>query len=167
MSRHKLVASAALAVASLALAAPTFAEAAATPLTGTVGPGFTITLAKGGKKVTSLKAGSYSIKVTDKAAIHDFHLLGPGVNKVITTVPFEGTKTVTVTLDEGHLHLPVRPARGGGDEGHLQGRLSASGRGLLPGGSRPHARHASEMGTSILSMTEHVTGATCAPTVGA
>jgi plastocyanin len=117
MPRHKLVASAALAVASLALAAPTFAEAAATPLTGTVGPGFTITLAKGGKKVTSLKAGSYSIKVTDKAAIHDFHLLGPGVNKVITTVPFQGTKSVTVTLKKGTYTYQCDPHAAAGMKG--------------------------------------------------
>jgi plastocyanin len=101
MSRHSLVATAALAVASLALAAPAVAKPAATPLAGTVGPGFSITLAKAGKKVTSLKAGSYAITVSDKASIHDFHLLGPGVNKVITTVPFVGKKSVTVTLKKG------------------------------------------------------------------
>ena len=93
---------AAAAAVSLALAAPGGALAAATPLTGTVGPGFTITLAsKAGKKVTTLKAGSYAITVRDKASIHDFHLKGPGVNKVITNVPFVGTKSVTVTLKKG------------------------------------------------------------------
>jgi plastocyanin len=102
MSRKTIAVSAALAVASLGLAAPAFAHpAAATPLAGTVGPGFTITLAKGGKKVSTLKPGSYTIKVADKANIHDFHLFGPGVNKVITTVPFVGTKSVTVTLKKG------------------------------------------------------------------
>jgi plastocyanin len=101
MPRHSLVATAALAVASLALAAPAVAKPAATPLAGTVGPGFTITLTKAGKKVTSLKAGSYAVTVSDKANIHDFHLLGPGVNKVITTVPFVGKKSVTVTLKKG------------------------------------------------------------------
>jgi plastocyanin len=117
MPRHSLVASAALAIAGLALAAPTFAEAAATPLTGTVGPGFTITLAKGGKKVTSLTPGSYAIKVTDKATIHDFHLLGPGVNKVITTVPFQGTKSVTVTLKKGTYTYQCDPHAAAGMKG--------------------------------------------------
>jgi plastocyanin len=117
MPRHPLVASAALAIASLALAAPTFAEAAAAPLTGTVGPGFTITLAQGGKKVASLKPGSYSIKVTDKAAIHDFHLLGPGVDKVITTVPFQGTKRVTVTLKKGTYTYQCDPHAAAGMKG--------------------------------------------------
>jgi plastocyanin len=98
MSRRTVAVGAALAVASLGLAAPAFA---ATPLAGTVGPGFTITLDKSGKKVSTLTPGSYTIKVADKANVHDFHLFGPGVNKVITTVPFVGTKSVTVTLKKG------------------------------------------------------------------
>ena len=54
----------------------------ATPtLNGTVGPGFTITLTQGGKKVTKLKAGTYVFKIADKSKIHNFHLTGPGVNK--------------------------------------------------------------------------------------
>jgi plastocyanin len=101
MSRHSIAIGAALAVASLGLAAPAFAHQAATPLTGTVGPGFTITLDKSGKKVSSLKPGSYAITVSDKASVHDFHLIGPGVNKVITTVPFVGKKSVTVLLKKG------------------------------------------------------------------
>ena len=101
MPRHSLVATAALAVASLGLAAPSLASAAATPLAGTVGPGFTIALTKAGKKVSSLKAGSYMITVNDKASIHNFHLIGPGVNKQITTVPAVGKKSVTVTLKKG------------------------------------------------------------------
>jgi plastocyanin len=102
MSRQTIAITAALAIASLGLAAPAMAHpTAATPLAGTVGPGFTITLDKGGKKVSTLKAGSYTIKVSDKANVHDFHLFGPGVNKVITTVPFVGTKSVTVTLKKG------------------------------------------------------------------
>jgi len=42
--------------------------------------------------VTTLKAGvAYAFTVKDQAAIHDFHLTGPGVNKVITSVPFTET----------------------------------------------------------------------------
>jgi plastocyanin len=51
--------------------------------------------------VRSLKAGRYTITVNDKSNIHDFHLKGPGVNKVITSTPFKGSKTVTVTLRKG------------------------------------------------------------------
>ena len=73
---------------------------AATTLNGTVGPGFTITLKKGSSKVTSLSAGKYTIKISDKSNIHNFHLTGPGVNKK-TSVPSTGTTTWSVTLKKG------------------------------------------------------------------
>ena len=88
-------------VTALALAAPIGAASSVTKLTGTVGPGFTITLKKGTAKVKTLKAGTYKITVSDKSNIHDFHLTGPGVNKMITTTPFKGTKSVTVKLKKG------------------------------------------------------------------
>lgn len=117
MPRRTLVASAALTIASLGLAAPALAARTATPLTGTVGPGFTITLAKAGKKVSSLKPGAYTITVTDKANIHNFHLLGPGVNKQITSVPFQGTKSLTVTLTKGTYTYQCDPHASGGMKG--------------------------------------------------
>ena len=71
-------------------------------LTGEVGPGFTIEVVNAADKdVKTLKAGTYTIKVEDKASIHNFHLIGPGVNKMITTVGFVGTKTVVVALKKG------------------------------------------------------------------
>jgi plastocyanin len=88
-------------VTALALAAPLGATSSVTKLTGTVGPGFTITLKKGTAKVRTVKAGTYKITVSDKSNIHNFHLRGPGVNKVITGTPFKGTKTVTVKLKKG------------------------------------------------------------------
>jgi plastocyanin len=89
-------------VAGAALAAVASAGAAAPiKLNGTVGPGFTITLKRGTAPVKLLKAGTYSITVTDKSNIHNFRLKGPGLNKEITSVPFVGTKTVTVTLKDG------------------------------------------------------------------
>jgi plastocyanin len=99
MSRISLLAAGV--VAALALAAPIGATSSVTKLTGTVGPGFTITLKKGTAKVKTLKAGSYKITVNDKSNIHNFHLKGPGVNKIITATPFKGTKTVTVKLKKG------------------------------------------------------------------
>ena len=69
---------------------------AATPkFNGTVGPGFTISMAK---KPT--KAGKVKLVVSDKSSIHNFHLKGPGVN-VKTTVPATGSKSFTVTLKKG------------------------------------------------------------------
>ena len=79
----------------------TGSASAATTLSGTVGPGFTITLKKKGKKVTSLKAGRYRIRVSDRSDFHNFHLTGPGVNRRITTVDFEGTKSRTFRLRKG------------------------------------------------------------------
>ena len=84
----------------LALLADAPTQAALPKLVGTVGPGFTITLAKNGTKVQKLKAGTYSITVNDLASIHDFHLTGPGVNKK-TSVSGTGKTTWTVTLQKG------------------------------------------------------------------
>ena len=88
---------AALVVVVLA-AAP--AQAAPTKLVGTVGPGFTITLTKAGKKVKTLKPGKYAITIKDKSAAHNFHLRGPGMNKM-TGVGAVATRTWTVTLKKG------------------------------------------------------------------
>jgi plastocyanin len=97
MSRIRFAAVAIAAGAALLVAGP---AAAATKLVATVGPGFTITLTKGGRKVTSLPAGAYTITVRDKSNIHNFHLKGPGQNK-LTTVAFVGTKTWNVSLKRG------------------------------------------------------------------
>jgi plastocyanin len=91
---------AAAAVAIALLAVPALGAPQATALTATVGPGFTITLKKGGKTVKSLKAGAYTITVSDKSAIHNFRLKGPGVNKA-TSVTKQGTTKWNVTLKKG------------------------------------------------------------------
>lgn len=96
MNRFRL----ALAAAALGLIAVVPAQAALPKLTGSVGPGFTITLKKGTTKVTNLKAGKYTLVVSDKATTHNFHLTGAGVN-VKTGVLAVGTKTFTVTLQKG------------------------------------------------------------------
>jgi plastocyanin len=86
-------------VAACAVAFPGAAWAGGS-LAGVDGPGFTITLKQAGKSVKTLKAGAYTITVQDKSSIHNFHLLGPGVNK-LTTVSFTGAKTWKVTLKPG------------------------------------------------------------------
>jgi plastocyanin len=91
----------ALVAAAVALAVAVAPALSATPkLVGTVGPGFSITLTKGGTKVKSVKAGKYTITVRDKSNIHNFHLKGLGLNKA-TSVSFVGNKTWTVTLKPG------------------------------------------------------------------
>jgi plastocyanin len=97
----------ALAAVVAALVVPS-ALAATPTLTGTVGPGFTITLKKGTAKVTKLKAGSYTIKVSDKSKIHNFHLKGPGVSKT-TSVGGTGTSTWKVTLKKGKYTIVCDP----------------------------------------------------------
>jgi plastocyanin len=74
----------------------------ATRLVGSTGPdhAFKISLKKGTTKVTKLKAGKYTIVVKDVAKTHDFHLIGPGVNKK-TPVKGKGTFTWKVTLKKG------------------------------------------------------------------
>ena len=98
----RVVVGGAVACATFVLAVAT-ATAAATPtLVGTVGPGFTITLTQGGKKVTKLKAGKYKFVINDKASIHSYGLDGPnGFAKDFTSVSFKGTKTFTLTLKAG------------------------------------------------------------------
>ena len=101
-----------VAAAMLAALAMTASAGAAPPkLVGTDGPGFTITLKRLGKPVRTVKAGTYSITVADKSSIHNFHLTGPGVNKVITTVAFVGTKTVVVKLRKGVYRYICDPHR--------------------------------------------------------
>jgi plastocyanin len=89
----------ALAVLAAALMAP--AAFARTPtLKGVDGPGFTITLKQGTKKVSKLKAGTYIFKINDRSNIHNFHLTGPGVNKK-TSVGKTGTFTWKLKLQKG------------------------------------------------------------------
>jgi hypothetical protein len=76
-------------------------SAAPRVLAGTVGPGFTISLEFGGKSATTLKAGRYRLVLSDRSSIHDFHLTGPGVNKVVTSVAYTGTKAVVLSLKKG------------------------------------------------------------------
>ena len=102
---HTLLAAAAVALVATAAATPMSSP----KLTGTVGPGFTISLKQGGKAVKTVKAGRYSFVVSDKASIHNFQLEGPGVDKAITSVPFTGTKTVSIVLKRGTYKYYCKP----------------------------------------------------------
>ncbi len=88
-------------VSALVLAVP--AVAATPTFKGTVGPGFTITMAK---KPT--KAGKIKLTVSDKSDFHNFHLTGPGVNKKTGVGP-KGTFTWTVTLKKGTYRFVCDP----------------------------------------------------------
>jgi plastocyanin len=96
-----------LAIAALAAAAlivaPAYATSAkSTALEGQTGPGFKVEVEKGGKDLKTIKAGTYKIKVEDKSSIHNFHLIGPGLNKK-TSVSFVGDQTWTIKLKPGRV----------------------------------------------------------------
>jgi plastocyanin len=96
--------------AAALVAAGSGSAAAAKTVTGKVGPGFTIGLTMQGKKVTKLKAGApYRFVINDRADIHDFHLTGPGFNRVLTSVEFTGTKTFVLRLKKGSYRFVCDP----------------------------------------------------------
>jgi hypothetical protein len=90
-----------------AVAVALVATSAATPmalpkLRGTVGPGFTISLKRGLLPVKRLKAGKYTLVVSDKSPIHNFVIESPrSVDRTVSTVPFVGTKTVSIVVTRG------------------------------------------------------------------
>jgi len=99
------------AVAFAALAAASSGSAAtAKTVNGTVGPGFTIGLTMQGKKLTKLKAGTaYRFVISDRSSSHDFHLSGPGLNRVLTGVGYTGTKSFVLRLKKGSYRFVCDP----------------------------------------------------------
>jgi plastocyanin len=94
-----------VAIAGLVFAAIGNAGQTAAPITAktklvlTVGPGFTISLKTAtGKSFTSMKRGTYTILVRDKAGIHNAHLMAPGRVSKKTGVSFVGNVTWKVKL---------------------------------------------------------------------
>jgi hypothetical protein len=85
---------------TLALAIPV--QAATVPvLRGTVGPEFTISLRKGGKRVTALKRGRYAFVIADRSPVHNLRLEGPGIRRDLTGVARVGTTRTTLRLRPG------------------------------------------------------------------
>jgi plastocyanin len=99
-----------------ALAAP---AAATKQLSGSVGPGQTITLKFKGKAAKTLARGTYRITVRDRSAgFHNFVLTGPGIrNKVVTGLDYAGTRSVTVQLRRGTYTFYCTPHRSVGMRG--------------------------------------------------
>jgi hypothetical protein len=74
-------------------------------LLATVGPNPTISLkTPAGKKLASVKAGTYSIVVRDRSKAHNFHLVGTGVNRK-SSVAAVGTTTWKLKLSKGTLRF--------------------------------------------------------------
>ena len=105
--RYLLVSS----VAAAALAATGSGTAASVKtVNGTVGPGFTIALTMDGKNITKLNADvPYRLVISDRADLHDFHLSGPGFNRVLTSVEFVGTKSFMLRLKKGSYSFVCDP----------------------------------------------------------
>lgn len=90
-----------LAAAVTVVLVPALVRAAAPQLLGTVGPGFDITLAQpDGTLITQIDPGTYDITVRDLSTEHNFHLTGPGVDR-LTPVGAATTESWTVTLTNG------------------------------------------------------------------
>jgi hypothetical protein len=99
---RRLTALVAVGVAGLITAAVSLGGSnAATTLRGKVGPGFTISLEKSGKHVSRLQPGTYRFVIADRSAEHNFVLSRGSSVRQLTSIPFVGTKTVTVKLTKG------------------------------------------------------------------
>jgi len=99
----RLLASIAAAATVAVLASAGTSSAAVKRLTATDGPGFTITMS-----AKTVNPGRYVITVRDRSAIHNFHLIGPGVNKT-TSVAAVKTYVWTVTLKRGTYRFVCDP----------------------------------------------------------
>jgi plastocyanin len=72
---------------------------AKTRLVVTAGPAQVITLrTSGGKRVTRLRRGTYTVVVRDRSAEHNVHLIAPGYNRRTTPIAYRGTQTWKVKL---------------------------------------------------------------------
>src|SRR5205823_2726932 len=108
IDRARSLLPAAIAAATLA-AAGSGSAAATSTVNGTVGPGYTIGLTMHGKRVTQLRAGTYRFVISDRSSIHDFHLSGPGLDRVLTTVDYTGTKSFVLRLEKGSYRFRCDP----------------------------------------------------------
>src|SRR3982751_1227304 len=99
--RIALVTTVAACLVAAAASSPGRTSASEQQLVGSVGPGFVITLEDAsGAKVTHLDPGSYTLVVHDKSELHNFHLVGPGLD-VATDVLAIGDKTFAITVTDG------------------------------------------------------------------
>lgn len=100
MKRFLVLGSVVLATVLLGASGGTAAPATG-ELQARVGPGFTISFTDdNGMRITKLDPGTYEIEVEDESSQHNFHLIGPGVDRA-TSVPGEGKETWTVTFKAG------------------------------------------------------------------
>ena len=116
MLRRLLLPLAILAVSLTAAAVGNAGTQKSPGLTGEVGPGFSIEVKLAGEDLKTIKAGTYTIKVQDRSSSHDFHLIGPGVDKS-TAVGTTSTATWTVKLKPGTYTYQCDPHAAAGMKG--------------------------------------------------
>ncbi len=102
MRKYGVLTLTAIVVAAILVAGAAAKRSAATTLTGSDGPGFTIDLKLKTKAVKTLKVGTYKFVIHDKSSIHGWSLDGPhGFAKDLSPIPGTGTKAVTLKLKAG------------------------------------------------------------------
>ena len=113
MSRGVVVLAALVVVGAIVPAPGTPSSDEGRQLVGTVGPGFSISLAQDGQAVTSamtLRPGVYWLTVHDLSDRHNFHIFGPdGLDEVVTTVPYVGDATVKILVKHGTVTFQCDP----------------------------------------------------------
>jgi plastocyanin len=119
MLRRLLLPLALAGAALVAAAAGNSATAKTAGLVGEVGPGYTVEVMLNGKDLKTIKAGTYRIKVEDKAAIHNFRLIGKELNKA-TGVAFVGDQTWRVTFKPGKVTYQCDPHASMGMKGSFK-----------------------------------------------
>ncbi len=127
----------------LSLAAAAVAQADGPVWSGSVGPGFNISLRDAaGNAVTTATPGPVTIEVDDQSDEHNFHLVGPGVD-VGTTIDEIGSKTFQATLVDGvytflcdahPTRMTAKFTAGTGDSGGGAGAGGGGGSGTGGGG---------------------------------
>jgi hypothetical protein len=116
-------------------------------LTGTVGPGFTITLRDAsGARVQHLDPGAYTIAISDLSPEHNFHLSGPGVNE-LTRVEGVGPDTWNVTFRDGIYTYQCDP-----HSSTMRGRFAVGSATLPTPGAAP-TRLSGRVATSRITLT--------------
>jgi hypothetical protein len=96
-----------LTAVALTAAGAALGHSTSTPtLKGVVGPGYSIKLTKGGKRVKSLKTGKYRFVISDRSSFHNFTVerekpAKPKLERHITSTAFTGSKTIVMTLKPG------------------------------------------------------------------
>jgi plastocyanin len=111
----------ALLVPATAVAVAATAQAKSAALVGEVGPGFKIEVEKNGTDLKTIKAGTYRIKIEDKSSFHNFHLIGPGLNKK-TSISFKGQTSWTIKLKRGKYTYQCDPHIAAGMKGSFRVR---------------------------------------------